>query len=102
MPSSPGSARSPSRANPCADPMPRPASATRRATRLAIVWFVVSTVVLIAPVYTWLGNRIEPRVLGLPWSLVYVLGVIVLNTVVLAALYAARAVDAEEEEDPRG
>lgn len=75
-----------------------------RPSRLSLspLFFVATTAALVWPIYPWLGDHIEPRVLGLPWSLVYVLGVIVLNTVVLAALYAARAVDAEEEEDRRG
>ena len=55
--------------------------------RLAIAYFVVSTGVLVAPVYTALGNRIEPRVLGLPWSLVYILGVIAANFAVLVWMY---------------
>lgn len=55
--------------------------------RLAIAYFIVSTGALVAPVYTTLGNRIEPRVLGLPWSLVYVLGVIAANFAVLVWMY---------------
>lgn len=55
--------------------------------RAAIAYFVLSTCVLVAPVYTVLGNRIEPRVLGLPWSLVYVLGVIAANFGVLLWMY---------------
>jgi len=55
--------------------------------RLAIVYFVASTVLLIAPVYTSVANRIEPRVLGLPFSLVYVLAVIAANFVALAWMY---------------
>lgn len=53
---------------------------------------------LITPVYTELGNRIEPRVAGLPWSLVWVLGVIAINFAVLVWLYRARIVDSEEPE----
>ena len=67
--------------------------------RVAIGWFVVSTVLLVAPVYTALGNHIEPRVLGLPWSLVYVLVVVSANTGVLAWLYIARKVDAAEHDE---
>jgi hypothetical protein len=55
--------------------------------RLAIAYFMVSTGVLVAPVYTVLGNRIEPRVFGLPWSLVYVLCVIAANFAVLVWMY---------------
>ena len=70
------------------------------AVGVALGYFVASTVVLIAPVYTWLGNRIEPRVLGLPWSLVYVFVVIALNCAVLAGLYAGRVIDHEEPVEP--
>lgn len=55
--------------------------------RLAIAYFVISTIALVAPVYPAVGNRIEPRVLGLPFSLVYVLGVIGVNFVALAWMY---------------
>lgn len=66
--------------------------------RGAIVYFALSTVALVAPVYTWLGNAIEPRVLGLPWSLVYVLAVVIANSIVLAALYLGRWIDDAEAE----
>lgn len=55
--------------------------------RVAIAYFVASTAALVAPVFTRLGNHIEPRVAGLPWSLVYVLGVIAANLAVLAWMY---------------
>ena len=55
--------------------------------RLAMAYFLASTVLLTAPVFTWLGNSIEPRVMGLPWSLTYVLGVIAANFIVLLVLY---------------
>jgi hypothetical protein len=72
-----------------------PAHELRRARvrRLAIVWFAASTVLLVAPVYPWIGNRIEPRVLGLPWSLVWVLAVVLVNFAVLVALHVGRALD---------
>lgn len=66
--------------------------------RLAVGYFAVSTLFLVDPLYTVLGNRVEPRVLGLPWSLVYVLLVVAANFAVLAALYWARAVDHDEDE----
>jgi hypothetical protein len=66
----------------------------------ALVWFVLSAVALVAPVYTSFGNRIEPRVLGLPFSLVYVLLVVVANTLVLTWMYVRRVVD-DEEHDPQ-
>ncbi len=55
--------------------------------RLAIAYFVASAALLVAPLYTVLGNHIEPRVFGLPWSLVYVLGVIAANFAALAWMY---------------
>lgn len=68
-----------------------------RLARYSPLFFVATTAGLIWPIYPWLGNHVEPRVLGLPWSLAYVLVMITANTLVLAALFAARAVDAEEE-----
>ncbi len=55
---------------------------------------------LVWPVYPWLGNHIEPRMLGLPWSLSYVLLVITANFAVLMLLYATRLL--ESEADRRG
>lgn len=66
--------------------------------RIALVWFAISTALLVAPLYTALGNAIEPRVLGLPWSLVYILGIILVNSCVLAVLYAGRWIDHAELE----
>lgn len=63
---------------------------SRWIARGAIAYFALSTAALVAPVYTWLGNTIEPRVLGLPWSLVWVLGVVLANATVLALLYRGR------------
>ncbi len=53
---------------------------------------------LIWPIYPALGNFIEPRVLGLPWSLVWVLIVIACNFVVLLVLFRLRAIDDREHE----
>ncbi len=69
-------------------------------TRLGVAYFVFATALLIWPIFPALGNRIEPRVLGLPFSLVYVLAVIVANTLVLAALYRARVIDTGADPDP--
>lgn len=66
------------------------------ATRWAVVYFAGSTATLISPLYFAWGNRIHPRVVGLPWSLVAVLLVIALNFLVLAWLYWRRLVDDEE------
>lgn len=68
--------------------------------RAGLVWFVVSTLALVAPVFTTIGNAIEPRVFGLPWSLCYVLAIIALNCGVLSWLYVRRAVDSREAEEP--
>lgn len=72
----------------------------RRRTLGAVVWFCVSTLLLVAPIFFALGNRIEPRVLGLPFSLVYVLGVVAANFAVLAWLYVTRSVDDDGEIEP--
>jgi len=69
-----------------------------RIARAALVYFALSTVALVAPVYTTFGNAIEPRVLGFPWSLAYVLGVVLLNATVLAVLYAGRWVDGDDDD----
>jgi hypothetical protein len=71
-------------------------------TPLAALLFVVTTAFLVWPLYPWLGNSIEPRVLGMPWSLVYVLLVIAVNAVALVTLYLTRVVDAEEHPEDAG
>lgn len=79
----------------------RPSARSRtgvRIARAALVYFALSTVALVAPVYTAFGNAIEPRVLGFPWSLAYVLGVVLLNATVLAVLYAGRWVDGDDDD----
>lgn len=79
--------------------MPRSAPAS-----LVLAPFVAATALLVWPLYPWLGDSVEPRVLGLPWSLVYVLLVIAGTTATLIVLYTLRIVDAEEhpEDDARG
>lgn len=71
----------------------RPARPT---TSLAALLFVVTTAFLVWPLYPWLGDHVEPRVLGLPWSLTYVLLIVGVNTIALTALYVTRAIDADE------
>jgi hypothetical protein len=44
---------------------------------------------LIWPGYAWLGNRIEPYVLGVPFSLAWVVGWVVLSFAVLVWYHAA-------------
>lgn len=75
---------------------PRAPARARRIGRAALGYFALSALALVAPVYTTLGNHIEPRVLGLPWSLVYVLAVVLANAAVLAVLYVGRWVDGED------
>lgn len=67
--------------------------------RVAPLFFIATTALLVWPLYPWLGNAIEPRVFGLPWSLVYVIGIIVVDAAALTALYLLRVVDAEEDGD---
>ncbi|MBK8262927.1 MAG: hypothetical protein IPK80_16515 [Nannocystis sp.] len=67
-------------------------------TRAAIAWFLASAALLVWPLFPWLGDAIEPRVLGWPRSLVYVIAVIVANSIALALLYARRVIDDEEIE----
>ena len=67
--------------------------------RVAPLFFIATTALLVWPLYPWLGNSIEPRVLGLPWSLVYVVGIIIVDAAALTALYMLRVVDAEEDGD---
>ena len=70
---------------------------SRRASALAATYFALSTAALVAPAYPLWGNHVEPRVLGLPWSLVSVLAVIASNLVVFAWLYVRRIVDDAED-----
>ena len=69
------------------------------ALRLSLSYFALSVASLVWPIYPWLGNHIEPRFSGLPFSLLWVLIVIASNFAVLVALYRARAIDVEEEEE---
>ena len=76
-----------------------PRGRSRLAARLAVAWFVLATASLVWPLYPLLGDHVEPRVLGLPWSLVWVLLVIAANFGVLLLLYRFRLVDDRELED---
>ena len=64
--------------------------------KLSIAYFFVALACLVWPVFPALGNSIDPRVWGLPWSLTYVLGIVVCNALVLGALYVSKIVDAKE------
>lgn len=74
------------------------AQLSARATPLSLLYFALATASLVWPIYPWIGNHIEPRVLGLPWSLVWVLIVITGNFAVLAALFRLRVIDDRELE----
>lgn len=65
-------------------------------TRGSVLYFALATVCLVWPIYPRFGNSIEPRVLGLPWSLVWVLIVIGCNTVVLGLLLRSGLIDHRE------
>ncbi|MBK6920169.1 MAG: hypothetical protein IPH07_22405 [Deltaproteobacteria bacterium] len=82
--------------------MDSPRAWRRALARVGLVYFAASTVLLVAPAYALLGNHVEPRVLGLPWSLVYVLIVVALNCGALALLYVLRCVDDREHDDEGG
>jgi hypothetical protein len=69
------------------------------ATRLAVLYFAAATAALVWPLYPWLGNRIEPRVLGLPFSLVWILAIIASNFCVLVLLYRLRLIDDREVDE---
>ena len=69
--------------------------------QLSVGYFLLSLLALIWPIFPAVGNAVHPRVLGLPWSLVYVLGIVVLNAAVLAALHRSGIVDARELDPDR-
>jgi hypothetical protein len=70
-----------------------------RATRVSLLYFALATAALVSPIYPRFGNHIEPRVLGLPWSLAWVLIVIVCNFAALAVLFRLRVIDDREIND---
>ncbi len=76
-----------------------PVERSRLATGLALTWFVLATATLVWPIYPAYFDRIEPRVWGLPFSLAWILIVIVANFFVVALLYKLRLVDDREHED---
>ena len=68
-----------------------------RTRELLFGLYVVATLAAqIWPVYAWLGNSIEPFVLGVPFSLVWVVGWILLTFVVLVIYHATGPEEAEE------
>lgn len=66
---------------------------------LSLLYFALSVASLVWPIYPAVANRIEPRLLGLPFSLVWILAVIASNFVVLALLYRAGVIDDMEDSE---
>ena len=52
-------------------------------------YFAVCAAALVWPVYSWLGNAIEPRVLGVPLSFAWNIGWVVLTFLVLLGYHLA-------------
>ncbi len=80
------------------DPGPecRPAAAPRRRAWLDLAFVLYCATALCAltwPAYAWAGARIEPRILGLPFSMAWVVAWIVLTfaALVLYELLGERA-----------
>jgi hypothetical protein len=60
------------------------------ARRIALgVYFAVCAAALVYPGYAWLGGRVEPYLLGLPFSFAYSIGWVVLSFLVLLAFHLA-------------
>ncbi len=58
-------------------------SGHRRAHLLLGCYVLVTLFALTWPGYDWLGNRIEPMILGLPFCFAYVVGWVVMSFIVL-------------------
>ena len=54
------------------------------------IYALVCLAALTWPGYAWIGNRIEPSVLGLPLSLAWNVGWVITTVLVLAAYHHAR------------
>ncbi|MFV8750080.1 hypothetical protein ACNOYE_05990 [Nannocystaceae bacterium ST9] len=75
---------------------------SRVATRLALAWFALATATLVWPIYPRYFDSIEPRILGLPFSLAWILIVIIANFLAVALLYALHLVDDREHDEGAG
>jgi TRAP-type C4-dicarboxylate transport system permease small subunit len=62
----------------------------RAADVLLAVYVAAGLAALVWPGYAWAGSRIEPLVLGLPFSLAWVAGWLVLTFVVVALYHWTR------------
>lgn len=58
----------------------------RRVYQAATIFFVVVFFAMMWPIYS-LFSRIEPRIFGLPFSLAYLIGLLLATFFVLLALY---------------
>jgi hypothetical protein len=69
-----------------------------RATSARILFGIYVAVALLAsiwPVYPWLGARVEPRILGLPFAFAWTIGWILATFLALVIFH--RAVSREED-----
>ncbi len=67
----------------------RPESSRLRLRDLLFAGYVVCCLFALTwPGYAWLGNRIEPFVLGIPFSLAWVIGWVLLTLIVLVLYHA--------------
>ncbi len=63
---------------------------------LFAIYAVVCLAALTWPGYAWFGNRIEPFVLGLPFSFAWIIGWVLLTLVVLSVYHLT----GERDRDP--
>jgi len=59
------------------------------------IYLLVCCACLVWPVYDAVGNRIRPLVLGVPFSLVWVVGWVVLTFLALVVYHATRPADGD-------
>ena len=61
------------------------------------LYALVCVSALIWPGYAWLGNRIEPYVLGLPFSLAWIVGWVLLSLVALVVYHTTDRTERAED-----
>ncbi len=71
--------------------MTRPAEALTARNALFAIYVFLCAGALTWPGYAWFGNRIEPFILGLPFSLAWVIGWVLLTFGVLVAYHRTGA-----------
>lgn len=67
--------------------------------RLYLVFVAVCALALAWPGYAWFGNRIEPRVVGLPFSFVWNIGWVLASFGALVAFHVTRPAGYGDEDD---